>query len=101
MVLLSKVLGVTILSAMGLPGGGVISVGNTHALVRAGDVPEPTALLLGPRATRNRLELNAAERDAYAEAGVDLDVNAQVKAGLERPREGSRHHRASERNAAQ
>ena len=43
----------TILSAMGLPGGGVISVGKTHALVRAGDVSEPTALLLGPRVLDN------------------------------------------------
>lgn len=43
----------TMLSAMGLPGGGVVSVGNSHVLVRPGQVPSPTALLLGPRALAN------------------------------------------------
>ena len=42
-----------LLSAMGLPGGGVISVGDTHVAVAAGDVPAPTALTLGPRAMVN------------------------------------------------
>ena len=41
------------LSAMGLPGGGVVSVGNSHVLVRPGQVPSPTALMMGPRAMSN------------------------------------------------
>ncbi|MDH3730791.1 MAG: AAA family ATPase [Acidimicrobiia bacterium] len=42
-----------LLSAMGLPGGGIISVGKTHVAVRPGDVPQPTALTIGPRAMAN------------------------------------------------
>lgn len=43
----------TILKAMGLPSGGVIRVGTTHVLVRAGQVREPSAILLGPQAVEN------------------------------------------------
>lgn len=43
----------TLLSAMGLPGGGVIAIGRTHVMVRPGTAREPTALLLGPVAMRN------------------------------------------------
>ena len=43
----------TILSAMGLPGGGVARIGRTHVLVRPGDVPGPTVLLLGPQGAAN------------------------------------------------
>jgi transitional endoplasmic reticulum ATPase len=43
----------TILAAMGLPGGGAVRVGDTHLLVRPGEVPSPTALVLGPRAIEN------------------------------------------------
>jgi len=43
----------TLLAAMGLPGGGVARVGRTHVLVRPGEVPGPTALLLGERTIAN------------------------------------------------
>ena len=43
----------TLLAAMGLPGGGVAKVGRTHVLVRPGEVPGPTALLLGTRTIAN------------------------------------------------
>ncbi len=43
----------TLLSAMGLPGGGVIAIGSTHVMVRPGAVREPTGLLLGPVGMRN------------------------------------------------
>ena len=35
-----------LLTAMGLPGGGVVRIENTHVLVRPGDVSSPNALLL-------------------------------------------------------
>lgn len=38
---------------MGLPGGGVVRIGSTHVLVRPGDVPGPTTLLLGPLSLAN------------------------------------------------
>jgi len=43
----------TLLAAMGMPGGGVISVGASHVLVRPRETSEPTALLLGPQALAN------------------------------------------------
>ena len=43
----------TLLAAMGLPGGGVIALGSTHVLVRPAEVPEATAILLGPVAMAN------------------------------------------------
>ncbi|MBU1227906.1 MAG: AAA family ATPase [Actinobacteria bacterium] len=43
----------TILAAMGLPGGGVVKIGATHVVVRAGEVSSPTAILLGPRTKEN------------------------------------------------
>ncbi|GMQ84530.1 MAG: AAA family ATPase [Acidimicrobiia bacterium] len=42
-----------LLTAMGLPGGGVISLGETHCLVAPGDVPTPNSLLVGPRIVSN------------------------------------------------
>jgi len=42
-----------LLAAMGLPGGGVIALGDTHALVAPGDVPSPNAMLVGPRTLAN------------------------------------------------
>ena len=77
---------------MGLPGGGIISVGKTHALVRAGDVSEPTALLLGPRVLDNaglylgqgidakRVILPTAERVVIAGVGMPLDARAMARA---------------------
>ncbi|MEN8234535.1 MAG: ATP-binding protein [Actinomycetota bacterium] len=43
----------TLLAAMGLPGGGVVSLGRTHCLVSPGDVPSPNALLVGPMTLDN------------------------------------------------
>ncbi len=42
-----------LLTAMGLPGGGVISLGETHCLVAPGEVPTPNSLLVGPRTRSN------------------------------------------------
>ncbi len=43
----------TLLAAMGLPGGGTLRVGRSHLVVHPGDVPRPTALLLGPLSMSN------------------------------------------------
>jgi transitional endoplasmic reticulum ATPase len=43
----------TLLAAMGLPGGGFISIGSTHVAVRPGEPPQPTAITLGPLAMAN------------------------------------------------
>ncbi len=58
----------TLLAAMGLPGGGTVSVGNTHVLVRAREVREPTAILLGPQALAN----------AGLKAGQGTDVKRAI-----------------------
>ncbi|MEA3502533.1 MAG: AAA family ATPase [Actinomycetota bacterium] len=42
-----------LLAAMGLPGGGVVSLGRTHCLVTPGDVPGPNAMTVGPRVLAN------------------------------------------------
>lgn len=60
----------TLLKTLGLPYGGVVAVGKTHVLVKAGTVPEPTALLLGPQAQRN----------AGVSAGSSVDVTRAVLA---------------------
>ncbi len=82
----------TILAAMGMPGGGIISVGKTHALVRAGEVPEPTALLLGPRMLDNaglylgqgidakRIILPTAALVVIEGAELPLDAKAMARA---------------------
>jgi len=43
----------TLLLAMGLPGGGIVSLGDTHVVVAPGEVPSPNALLVGPRTLAN------------------------------------------------
>ncbi len=43
----------TLLAAMGLPGGGVVRIGRSHVVVRPGEVPQPTAITLGPRTMAN------------------------------------------------
>ncbi|MEE9184986.1 MAG: AAA family ATPase [Acidimicrobiia bacterium] len=43
----------TLLSAMGMPGGGVVRIGNTHVLVRPGEVTDSSAMLLGERTIAN------------------------------------------------
>jgi transitional endoplasmic reticulum ATPase len=42
-----------LLAAMGLPGGGVVRVGNTHALVRPGDVRTATEFVASPEVIAN------------------------------------------------
>ncbi len=42
-----------LLRALGLPGGGVVRLGGTFCRVVPGDVPSPTAMLVGPRVMRN------------------------------------------------
>jgi len=42
-----------LLTALGLPGGGIVAVGATHVLVTPGDVTGPNALHLGPRTMEN------------------------------------------------
>ena len=42
-----------LLKAMGMPGGGVISLGETHCLVAPGTIPSPNVLLVGPRTRSN------------------------------------------------
>jgi len=54
----------TLLSAMGLPGGGIVKVGTTHILVRPGEVTDPSALMLGERTMAN----------AGVSAGESVDV---------------------------
>ena len=41
------------LAALGLPSGGVVSVGETHVRVQPGSVPNPTVMLIGPEALAN------------------------------------------------
>lgn len=42
-----------LLTAMGLPGGGIINCGKSHCLVRPGDVPSTNAMTLGPHTLGN------------------------------------------------
>lgn len=77
----------TLLAAMGLPGGGVIALGSTHVLVRPSDVPEATAILLGPIAMENARVAEAQVVEAtrailpHAQrivvAGTDLPASAK------------------------
>jgi transitional endoplasmic reticulum ATPase len=54
----------TLLTAMGMPGGGVIALGETHCQVAPGEVPTPNSLLVGPRTRSN----------ADVEYGASLNV---------------------------
>ncbi|MDJ0664080.1 MAG: AAA family ATPase [Acidimicrobiia bacterium] len=42
-----------LLTALGLPGGGVVTLGKTHVLISPGEVTSPTAIMLGERAMAN------------------------------------------------
>ena len=42
-----------LLRALGLPGGGVVTFGETHCRVMPGSVPSPTAILVGQRTMQN------------------------------------------------
>src|SRR5680860_486791 len=81
-----------LLAAMGLPGGGVIRIGTTHAVVRPAEVSEPTALLLGAEAITNagvsvgttveakRTLLSAAATVTLAGDNLPLDARTLVHA---------------------
>ncbi len=43
----------TLLKALGLPSGGVVSAGTTHLLVKAGDPSDPTAIEIGDQGRAN------------------------------------------------
>lgn len=82
----------TLLSAMGLPGGGVVRVGDTHVLVRPGDVPVTNVLLLGPRTMANaglgdgdtirteRAQLPVARRVVVTPTSAPLDARHLARA---------------------
>ncbi len=75
-----------LLRALGLPGGGSIRIGDTHCRVAPGEVPSPTAILLGPRTRRNagvregdtvdvvRAALSEARRVTVRGKPDDLDI---------------------------
>jgi transitional endoplasmic reticulum ATPase len=42
-----------LLTALGLPGGGVVSLGKTHVMVSPGETTSPTAIMLGERTMAN------------------------------------------------
>jgi len=60
----------TLLKALGLPYGGTVTLGSTYCLVKAGQVPEPSAILLGPRTRQN----------AGIETGASVEVTRAVLA---------------------
>jgi transitional endoplasmic reticulum ATPase len=63
----------TLLSAMGLPGGGVVSLGSTHAVSRPVEVAESVAILVGPETMSN----------AGVRAGQAIDVKRALLASAE------------------
>lgn len=42
-----------LLTAMGLPGGGIVALGKTHVLINPGETTSPNAIMLGERAMAN------------------------------------------------
>ncbi|MFZ0494018.1 MAG: AAA family ATPase [Acidimicrobiia bacterium] len=87
----------TLLSAMGLPGGGVISLGSTHAVSRPAEVVESVAILVGPETMSNagvhagqavdakRALLPSAEIVTIAGEHLDLDPRSMIHALQSRP----------------
>ncbi len=87
----------TLLAAMGLPGGGIVSLGHTHAMARPSDVREATALLVGPETMANaglhpgqaadvtRALLPSAEMVTISGDALDLDSRSLVHALQGRP----------------
>ena len=43
----------SLLAALGLPGGGIVSLGSTHVTVVPGETTSPTAIMLGERTLSN------------------------------------------------
>ncbi len=87
----------TLLRALGLPGGGIVRIGSTHCRVSPGDVPSPTALLVGPRTLANagvgvgdaievtRVLLSEASRVTVTGAPTGLDSRHLSRALQGRP----------------
>ena len=57
-----------LLTAMGLPGGGIVSIGSSHVLVSAGETTSTNAIMLGERAMAN--------------AGLSIGDSVDVKRAL-------------------
>ena len=57
-----------LLTALGLPGGGIVSLGKTHVLISPGETTSPTAIMLGERTMAN--------------AGVSVGDTVDVKRAL-------------------
>ena len=56
----------TLLKALGLPAGGVVAVGRSAVLVRAGTVADPSGLEMGPTARANAgVTLNQSVHDLF------------------------------------
>lgn len=82
----------TMLLAMGLPGSGIVRVGNTHVFVRPGQVSEGTALYLGELTLANagiaagtnvevrRTQLPLAQRVVLAPEAAVLDTRHLTRA---------------------
>lgn len=75
----------TLLKALGLPAGGAVRVGRTHVLIKGGDVPEPTAILLGPIAAANAGVANG--QSVEAERAVLVTASLVVLAVADLPAE--------------
>ncbi|MFQ5966892.1 MAG: hypothetical protein ACE5MI_04670, partial [Acidimicrobiia bacterium] len=85
------------LAAMGLPGGGIIEIGDTHVLVTPRQTTEPSALLLGPQSMTNaglepgaaaegrRKVLGPASRIVVASDSLPVDAGQLVRALQGRP----------------
>jgi transitional endoplasmic reticulum ATPase len=58
----------TLLTALGLPGGGIVSLGNTHVSISPGETTSPNAIMLGERTMAN--------------AGVSVGDSVDVKRAL-------------------
>jgi transitional endoplasmic reticulum ATPase len=76
----------SLLTALGLPGGGIVSLGKTHVLVSPGDTTSPTAIMLGELTMANagikvgdtvdakRTLLPPARRVVVSPIAVDIDA---------------------------
>ncbi len=77
----------TMLAAMGMPGGGILAVGDSHIRVKAGRVSEPSALAVGELARRNaRIALGSTVdgRRAILTSAQDVWLSEPVVADLVR-----------------
>ena len=75
-----------LLTALGLPGGGIVSLGDTHVLISPGETTSPNAIMLGDRTMANagasvgdtvdvkRALLPAARRVVISRIDVEIDA---------------------------